>query len=318
MIEPAPVEVEDLAYRYGEREALREVSFDVRAGELFGLLGPNGGGKTTVLQILATLRRPTRGAARLGGVDVVARPDEVRRLIGVVFQHPALDLQLTPMENLRHQGHLYGLRGMDLTGRSTELLDRLGVSDRADDRVKTLSGGLRRRVELAKGLLHRPRVLLLDEPTVGLDPGGRRDLWEYVRALRREEGITVLVTTHLMEEAEVCDRIGILHRGALVAFDTPANLKGEIQGDVISLASDDPQQLGSAIRDLFGSEVSVVDGVVRIERQNGAELVPRLAEAFPGVIRSITVGEPTLEDVFVQRTGHRFWETQPLGEEVKP
>jgi ABC-2 type transport system ATP-binding protein len=314
MTGPAPVEVEDLGFRYGERQALAGVSFDVRAGELFGLLGPNGSGKTTMLQVLATLRRPTRGAARVAGVDVATRPAEARRLIGVVFQHPALDVQLTPTENLRHQGHLYGLAGSRLVARSAELLDRLGVADRAGDRVKTLSGGLRRRVELAKGLLHHPRVLLLDEPTVGLDPGGRRELWEYARALRRDEGIAILVTTHLMEEAERCDRIGILDRGKLVALDTPASLKGAIRGDVISLASDDPQHLAGAIRARFGSEVSVVDGAVRIERQDGPGLVPRLAEAFPGVIRSITVGKPTLEDVFVQRTGHRFREPVESGE----
>jgi ABC-2 type transport system ATP-binding protein len=307
MPEALPVEVEDLAYRYGEREALGGVSFEVGPGELFGLLGPNGGGKTTLLQILATLCRPTRGAVRVAGIDVVEYPDAARRRLGVVFQHPALDIQLTPAENLWHQGHLYGLAGPDLAGRSTELLGRLGVADRAGDRVKTLSGGLRRRVELAKGLLHRPSVLLLDEPTVGLDPGGRRVLWEYARTLR-EEGIAIVVTTHLMEEAEECDRIGILDRGKLVALDTPASLKAEIRGDVVSLASDDPQGLARAIRARFGDEVAVVDGRVRIERRDGAALVPRLAEAFPGVIRSITVGKPTLEDVFVQRTGHRFWE----------
>ena len=308
MSETAPVEVVDLGYRYGEREALRGVTFDVRPGELFGLLGPNGGGKTTLLQILATLRRSTSGTARVAGVDVAARAAEARRRMGVVFQHPALDVQLTPAENLRHQGHLYGLRGRDLAARIEELLGRLGVADRADDRVKTLSGGLRRRVELAKGLLHAPCVLLLDEPTVGLDPGVRRDLWAYLRSLREREGVAVLVTTHLMEEAEACDRIGILDRGALVALDTPSNLKEGIRGDVITLASDDPRGLAQAVRERFGNEAAVVDGAVRIERRDGAELVPRLAEAFPGIIRSITVGEPTLEDVFVQRTGHRFWE----------
>jgi ABC-2 type transport system ATP-binding protein len=313
MPEAFPVEVEGLAYRYGEREALGGVSFDVGSGELFGLLGPNGGGKTTLLQILATLRRPTRGSARVAGIDVVEYPDAARRRLGVVFQHPALDIQLTPAENLWHQGHLYGLAGPDLAGRSAELLDRLGVADRAGDRVKTLSGGLRRRVELAKGLIHRPSVLLLDEPTVGLDPGGRRVLWEYARTLR-QEGIAIVVTTHLMEEAEECDRVGILDRGKLVALDTPAGLKAEIRGDVVSLASGDPEGLATAIRGRFGSEVSVVDGTVRIERRDGAELVPRLAEAFPGVIRSITVGKPTLEDVFVQRTGHRFWEPSGRGE----
>jgi ABC-2 type transport system ATP-binding protein len=284
------------------------VSFAVGAGELFGLLGPNGGGKTTALQVLATLLRPTGGAARVFGADVVGDAASVRRRIGVVFQHPALDIRLTPLENLRHHGHLYGLRGAELARRSGELLLRLGVADRGRDRVSTLSAGLRRRVEIAKGLLHRPGLLLLDEPTAGLDPGGRRDVWDTVEDLRAREGITVLATTHLMDEAERCDRIGILDKGALAALGTPAELKGGIRGDVISLAAADPRGLAGEIRGRFGGEVSVVDGAVRIERQDGAELVPRLAEAFPGAIRSITVGEPTLEDVFLQRTGHRFQE----------
>jgi ABC-2 type transport system ATP-binding protein len=306
---PASVEVEGLVHRYGARVALDGVSFLVRAGELFGLLGPNGGGKTTLLQILATLRRPTGGIARVAGFDVRADPAAVRRAIGVVFQHPGLDPHLTAAENLRHQGHLYGLRGRGLGERARELLERFGLGERRDALAGALSGGLRRRVELAKGLLHEPRVLLLDEPTVGLDPGGRRDLWSYVRDLRRETGITVLVTTHLMDEAERCDRIGILDRGQLVALDTPAGLRAGIRGDVISLATDEPETLAGRIRDRFGDEVTVVDGAVRIERASGAEFVPRLAEAFPGAIRSITVGEPTLEDVFVQRTGHHFYET---------
>ena len=282
------------------------MSFAVGPGELFGLLGPNGGGKTTALQVLATLLQPTGGAARVFGADVVRDAAFVRRRIGVVFQHPALDLRLTPLENLRHHGHLYGLRGAVLGRRSEELLSRLGVADRSRDRVSTLSAGLRRRVEIAKGLLHRPGLLLLDEPTAGLDPGGRRDVWDTVQDLRAAEGITILATTHLMDEAERCDRIGILDQGALAALGTPAELKGGIRGDVISLAAADPRDLAREIRGRFGGEVSVVDGAVRIERQDGAELVPRLAEAFPGAIRSITVGEPTLEDVFLQRTGHRF------------
>jgi ABC-2 type transport system ATP-binding protein len=314
VIHPASIEVEDVAYRYGDRDALRGVSFEVRPGELFGLLGPNGGGKTTLLEILATLRRPTRGSARIAGADVAGRPDEARRRIAVVFQRPALDGQLTPAENLRHQGHLYGLAGRPLAERSAELLAAFGVADRSHDRVKTLSGGLRRRVELAKALLHRPPVLLLDEPTVGLDPGGRRDLWRHARRLRSESEVAILVTTHLLEEAEDCDRVGIIDRGRLVAIDTPAALKAAIRGDVISLESAEPESLAEAIRARFGTEGAVVDRTVRIERPDGAALVPRLAEAFPGAIRSITVGKPTLEDVFVRSTGHRFQETEEEGE----
>lgn len=313
MIAPASIEVAGVVHRYGDREALRGVSFEVRAGELFGLVGPNGGGKTTLLEILSTLRRATEGVARVAGVDVSARPDEARRRIAVVFQRPALDRELTPAENLRHQGHLYGLAGRGLEERSAELLDVFGVADRSHDRVKTLSGGLRRRVELAKALLHQPPVLLLDEPTVGLDPGGRRDLWRLVRRLRSQSRIAVLVTTHLLEEAEDCDRVGILDGGRLVALGTPAELKTAIRGDVISLESAEPEELADAIRRRFGAEGTVVDGTVRIERPDGAALVPRLAEAFPGAIRSITVGKPSLEDVFVQRTGHRFQEAGSQG-----
>lgn len=302
------VEVEGLVHRYGDREALRGVTFRVHRGELFGLLGPNGGGKTTLLHALATLIRPTGGRAVVEGADVVREPAAARRRIGVVFQSPSLDLFLTPRENLRHHGHLYGMRGRSLAAAIDESLERLGVLDRAGDRVKTLSGGLRRRVELAKGLLHRPAVLLLDEPTVGLDPGARREVWDYLRALRGQDGVTIIVTTHLMEEAEGCDRVGILDLGELVALGSPAELKGEIRGDVIALEAEDAPRLATAIRERFGTEATVLNGVVRIERRGGAEFVPRLAEAFPGEIRSITVGKPTLEDVFVQRTGHRFWE----------
>jgi ABC-2 type transport system ATP-binding protein len=302
----AVVEVEGLAHRYGDREALRGVSFEVARGELFGLVGPNGGGKTTLLHILATLVRPASGIARVAGADVVAEAALARKRIGVVFQSPGLDPYLTPRENLRHHGHLYGLRGHALAGRIDETLDRLGVLDRARDLVKTLSGGLRRRVELAKGLLHQPEILLLDEPTVGLDPGARRDVWEHLAALGARGGVTVVVTTHLMEEAERCDRVGILDEGELVALGAPAELTSEIRGEVVALEAVDPARLAAAIRERFGADATVLDGLVRIERPDGAAFVPRLAEAFPGEIRSITVGKPTLEDVFVQRTGHRF------------
>ncbi len=300
------VEVEDLAYRYRRREALRGVSFTVRSAEIFGLLGPNGGGKTTLLQILATLRLPASGSARIGGIDVARRPGEARRRIGVVFQHPSLDLCLTARENLRHQGHLYGLRGDDLGRRIERGLERAGVPERADERAGALSGGLRRRVELAKGLLHRPPVLLLDEPTSGLDPGGRRDYWAQLRQMRHDEGTAAVVATHLMEEAEGCDRLAILDRGVVVALGAPETLRGEIRGDIVSLEARDPAQLATEIARRFGEKAAVIDGRVRIERHDGAAFVPRLAEAFPGLIRSITVGRPTLEDVFVQRTGHRF------------
>lgn len=309
--ENAVVEVAGVHHRYGDREALTDVSLIVGRGQRFGLLGPNGGGKTTLLQVLGTLLVPTSGTARVEGFDVVTHASEVRRRIGVVFQHPGLDLQLTAAENLRHQGHLYGLRGTSLRERTRETLAWMGVADRADDRVRTLSGGLRRRVELAKGLLHRPSVLLLDEATVGLDPAGRRALWDHLDRLREREGTAVLIATHLMAEAESCDRVGILDRGRLVALDTPPALKAAIRGDVIALETADTARLAAAVSERFGAPATIVDGTVRIERPDGAAFVPRLAEAFPGLIRSITVGKPTLEDVFVQRTGHRFWDVPP-------
>jgi len=226
------VDVEGLTHRYGERTALDGVSFSVRSGEVFGLVGPNGGGKTTLFKILSTALAPSSGSARVAGVDV--RDGAVRRRIGVVFQSPSLDGKLTVGENLLHHGHLYGLSGSGLKERIGEELTRFGLKDRMGDRVEKLSGGLQRRVELAKSLLHRPEVLLLDEPSTGLDPGARRDLWDALRGLK---GVTVLLTTHLLEEAERCDRMAILHKGKIVALGEPLTLRGEIGGDVVTVRS---------------------------------------------------------------------------------
>src|SRR5579872_232284 len=224
----AAIEVEGLRHSYGERAALRGVSFDVRPGEIFALLGPNGSGKTTLFRILSTLMLPTGGRAVIARFDPARQPAEVRRRLGIVFQSPSADLKLTVAENLRHQGHLYGLRGAVLRERIEEMLGRVGLADRARDKVETLSGGMQRRVELAKGLMHRPDVLLLDEPTTGLDPGARLDVWQYLRELRAQERVSILVTTHLMEEAERCDRLAILNSGEIVALGTPVALRGQI------------------------------------------------------------------------------------------
>jgi ABC-2 type transport system ATP-binding protein len=304
------IEVDRLGFRYGERVALDGVSFAVGPGEIFGLLGPNGGGKTTLFRVLATLVPPSEGKARVFGLDVAQQPHEVRRTIGVVFQAQSLDRKLTAVENLWHQGHLYGLRGRELRERSQASLARVGLADRAADRVETLSGGQQRRVELAKGMLHQPAVLLLDEPSTGLDPGGRRDLWHHLLELRAADSVTALVTTHLLEEAERCDRLGILDRGRLVALGTPEELKKKIGGDVIVLGTRDSEELGRQIASRFGLEVSVVDGTVRIERERGHEFIAQLVEAFPGQIDTVSVSKPTLEDVFIHQTGHRFWETE--------
>lgn len=305
------IEIEDVAHDYGARRALDGLSFSVEPGEIFGLLGPNGGGKTTLFRILATLMAPTAGHTRVLGLDTVADPAAVRRKIGVVFQSPSLDRKLTVSENLLYQGALYGMPPRRAREQAAAMLRRVGLADRARERVEKLSGGLRRRVELAKGLLHAPQVLLLDEPSTGLDPGGRRDLWTYVREIRDQDGVTSLLTTHLMEEAEHCDRLAILDHGRLVALGTPAALRAEIGGDVLTLTTADPDTLSAGLFERFGLEAAVVDGKVRLEHNEGHVLIPQLVEAFPERIEAVAVGKPTLEDVFVKKTGHRFWSEEP-------
>ena len=299
--------MQDIAHRYEERTALDGVSFDVQAAELFGLLGPNGSGKTTLFRILSTLMVPVSGRAMILGFDVARDPNSLRRQIGVVFQAQSIDVKLTAAENLTHQGHLYGLHGAALKTRIQEMLGRVGLAERANEKAETFSGGMQRRLELAKGLLHHPSVLLLDEPTTGLDPGARRDLWQYLAILRDEERVTVIVTTHLMEEAERCDRLAILNEGKVVALGTPNDLKHEIGGDVILLDSKTPDSLARGISERFHLDAQVLQGKVRLERENGHRFITDVVEAFPGEIVAVSVSKPTLEDVFIHRTGHRFW-----------
>jgi ABC-2 type transport system ATP-binding protein len=304
----AVISVENVVHRYENRVALNGVSFTVRAAELFGLLGPNGSGKTTLFRILSTLMVSTAGRATIMGCDAAQEPARLRRQIGVVFQAQSIDLKLTAYENLWHQGHLYGLRGAALHARIQEILSRVALSNRSKDLVETFSGGMQRRIELAKGLLHHPAVLLLDEPTTGLDPGARRDLWQYLQMLRDEERVSVLVTTHLMEEAERCDRLAIMNEGNLVALGTPAELKSEIGGDVIMLdAAHDADSLAARIRTRFHVETTVLENQIRMERRGAHRFVTEVVEAFPGEIEAISVSKPALEDVFIRRTGHKFW-----------
>jgi ABC-2 type transport system ATP-binding protein len=310
------ISVQNIVHRYNGRTALGDVSFDVGPAELFGLLGPNGSGKTTLFRILSTLMVPSGGRALIMGFDPASEPAAVRRRIGVVFQAQSVDEKLTATENLWHQGHLYGLHGVALKSRISEVLGRVGLADRAQELVETFSGGMARRVELAKGLLHHPSVLLLDEPTTGLDPGARRDLWQYLEILRDQERVSVIVTTHLMEEAERCDRLAILNEGKLVATGTPAELKQEIGGDVILLDTvSNPQSLAERISARFDVEAAVLGHEVRIELENGHRFITGVVEAFPGEIQAVRVSKPTLEDVFIHRTGHRFW--TEAGEEPK-
>jgi len=303
----AVVECAALGFRYGDREALRDVSFSIARGEIFGFLGPNGGGKTTLFKILSTLVPMQSGTARMLGRDLRGDTIAVRRALGVVFQRPSLAGKLTVAENLRHHGHLYGITGRRLKDRAGAMLKRLALEDRAVDLVETLSGGLQRRVELAKALLHQPQLLLLDEPSTGLDPAARRDFSNYLAHLRDSEGVTIVLTTHFMEEAERCDRIGILHEGALAAIDQPLPLKARVGGDVVAIQCAAPEMLERKIQQRFKVKGQIVGGVIRIERPRGHEFVRDLVDAFGTEIESVSFGKPTLEDVFVHLTGHQFF-----------
>ena len=312
------VSVEGLSRSYGERLALDRVSFGVGEGELFALLGPNGAGKTTLFKVLSTLIPPSEGTFRVDGLSPSGSLRDVRRRLGVVFQAPSLDRKLTVLENLLVHGAVLGLGGSALRARAAALLERMDVADRSRDLVETLSGGLARRVEIAKALLHEPKVLLLDEPSTGLDPLARRSLRLLLAELARG-GTTVLLTTHLFDEAEEASRIGILDRGRLVALGAPADLTREVGGDVVVLAAGsdaDALALAADVAVSLGSypgRVAAVGPTVRIEGPDGPSLVPSLAASFGARFRSLTLGAPSLEDVFVDRTGHRF--DEPAGED---
>jgi len=275
----------------------------VCAKERYGLLGPNGSGKSTLFRILSTMMSPSAGRATVAGFDVAAEPREVRRRAGVVFQSQSLDRKLTVEENLRAQGRLFGMAGVRLSDRTREVLARLGLTGRRGDLVESLSGGLRRRVEVAKALLHEPRVLLMDEPSTGLDPGARRDLWQHIEDLRTGSGVTVLLTSHILDEAERCDRLLLLHRGAAVAEGAPAELKARIGGDVVVLEVADPPTLQDQLALRFGVAPKVVEGALRVEIADGHRFIAEAVEAFPGVVRSVSLHKPTLEDVFLDETG---------------
>lgn len=312
----AAVTIANLRHVYGTRVALDNISFSIPSREIFALLGPNGGGKSTLFKILSTLIPATSGEVCVFGEDVTRNPQTVRSRIGVVFQYPSLDPKLTVAENLRCHGHLYGMSGKTLQDRMDFVLQRLVLTDRTHDMVGTLSGGLQRRVELAKGLLHQPVLLLLDEPSTGLDPGARRDFNDYLQLLREQSGTTIVLTTHIMEEAERCDRVGILHQGKLVALDTPDRLKGQVGGDIVAIRALDASAFREKLVQRFGCEPMLVDGTLRIERSQGHEFVRELVAAFPDEVQSVTFGKPTLEDVFVHQTGHRFWNEEQTAEQA--
>ncbi len=301
---PPRLAVRDLAFRYGDREVLRRVSFEVAPGEILGLLGPNGAGKSTLFSILTGLLRPSSGTLSLDGVDVPAGARALRARLGVVFQAPSLDAKLTALENLTLGGMLFGLERRQAVDRARELLAAAGLAERARDQAGKLSGGMRRRLELARALVHRPSILLMDEPTTGLDAAAFRQTWQAVHALRQESGLTVLLTTHRPDEAEACDRLLVLDRGRIVAAGTPQALRSRVPGDVVTVEADDPAALAQELRDRLGLEARVGAHGVQIEAERGHELVPRLVEAFPsGRFQSVSLRRPTLADAFLTLTG---------------
>ncbi len=300
---PPAIEVEDLAKSYGEVEAVRGASFTVPPGEIFGFLGPNGAGKSTTINMLCTLAAPTSGAARVSGFDIVTQRDDVRRHIGLVFQDPTLDVHLTVAQNLRLHAELYGIDRGVIGARMDQMLQMVGLADRLDQPVITFSGGMKRRLEIARGLMHSPRVLFLDEPTIGLDPQTRNSIWRYIRALQETEGTTIFMTTHYMDEAELCDRIAIMDRGEIVVLDTPEALKAGVGADRVMLGTADGDAALAALRDQFGIEASVAEGAVTFHVENGEEFVPRLFAELGVAITSVAVSRPTLDDVFMRYTG---------------
>jgi ABC-2 type transport system ATP-binding protein len=300
------VEIAGLSFSYGERRALSEVGFSIARGEIFGLLGPNGGGKTTLFKLISTLVPLQSGDAHILGFNLRSDTIALRRRLGVVFQHPSVDGKLTVAENLAHQGRLYGISGARLCDRSAATLEQLGLSARASDLVETLSGGLKRRVELAKSLVHEPELLVLDEPSTGLDPAARREFLNHLTDLRDRHRVTIVLTTHYMEEAERCDRIGVLHQGQLVAIAAPTELKARVGGDVVTIYTHEPEELQKKIAARMRVTATLVDGTLRVERPRGQDFVRDVVDAFGREIESVTFGKPTLEDVFVHLTGHRF------------
>jgi ABC-2 type transport system ATP-binding protein len=301
---PAPaIEVNDLQKRFDEVEAVRGVSFEVEAGEVFGFLGPNGAGKTTTINMLCTLARPTGGSARVAGHDIVTERDDVRRHIGLVFQDPTLDGYLSAADNLRLHAELYGVDRALVPARMRQVLDMVGLWERRDAQVMTFSGGMRRRLEIARGFLHSPRVLFLDEPTIGLDPQTRSSIWRYIRELREAEEITIFMTTHYMDEAEFCDRIAIMDQGQIVVLDTPEALKAQVGADRVRIHTDDDEAAIAALAERFEIEAGVAEGAVTFFVPGGEEFVPRLFAELGMPIRSVSVSRPTLDDVFMSHTG---------------
>jgi ABC-2 type transport system ATP-binding protein len=307
------ISVSGLTKRYGEVEAVRGIDFEVARGETFGFLGPNGAGKTTTIKILCTLANATSGTASVAGHNAATERDAVRRNIGLVFQDTTLDTYLTAEQNLRFHAELYGVPKAALPRRMRQVMDMVGLWERKDSLVSTYSGGMQRRLEIARGLLHAPHVLFLDEPTVGLDPQTRSSIWKYINDLKRREDITIFLTTHYMDEAEHCDRIGIIDHGKIVAMDTPEALKASVGKDRVQIqTSDDPAAI-AALAETFGIEAAMHEGAVTFSVASGEQFVPRLFTEFTVPIRSVSVSRPSLDDVFMSYTGTTIRDAEASG-----
>jgi ABC-2 type transport system ATP-binding protein len=302
-MQPPAVYATGLVKRYGDVQAVRGIDLAIPAGQVFGFLGPNGAGKSTVINMLCTLVTPTDGTAEVAGFDVVRERDLVRRHIGLVFQDTTLDTYMTAERNLRLHAELYGVPRDAVDARLHQVLDMVGLWDRRNSKVGTFSGGMKRRLEIARGLLHSPRVLFLDEPTVGLDPQTRSSIWSYISELRKAEEITIFMTTHYMDEAEYCDRIAIMDSGRIIALDTPEELKASVGDDRVQIHTDDARAAIEALDLRFGIPATVSEGAVTFRVPQGEQFVPKLFAEFPIPIRSINVSRPSLDDVFMSYTG---------------
>ena len=304
------IEVSGLVRTFGKIEAVSDVSFAVEPGEVFGFLGPNGAGKTTTINVLCTLLRPTSGSASVNGYDVLRERSDVRRSIGLVFQQTTIDDYLSAEQNLRFHGYAYGIPKALREARIEELLQMVELWDRRKGNVRAFSGGMRRRLEIARGLLHHPRVLFLDEPTLGLDPQTRRHIWDYLRDLRRREGLTIFLTTHYMDEAENCDRIAIIDRGHIVAQDTPDGLKDAVGGDLVTFGTEDNGRAAEEVRERYQVEPTLQNGQVRFHVKSGETFLPEFVRSFPLRLNSVGLRRPTLDDVFLSLTGHEIRDSE--------
>jgi ABC-2 type transport system ATP-binding protein len=302
--------VRELARSFGKIEAVKGISFEVAEGELFGFLGPNGAGKTTTINMLCTLLRPSRGGATVNGFDIVRERSEVRRSIGLVFQQTTLDEYLSAEQNLLFHAFAYNVPADLRNHRIHELLTMVELWDRRKGSVRTFSGGMKRRLEIARGLLHHPRVLFLDEPTIGLDPQTRRHIWNYLQRVREQEHLTLFLTTQYLDEAESCDRIAIIDRGEIVALDTPDGLKRAVGGDLVTFSVENPSSAVEEVKSRYGLDASARDGTVRFHVEHGDRFLPKFVQTFPQPLLSIALQRPTLEDVFITLTGHEIRDSE--------